>query len=157
MILVFGSLNMDLIVPVPHLPRPGETVLSPAHATAPGGKGANQAVAAARAGADVVMVGCVGRDAFGDELLEIVSAAGVDTRPIEPVNAPTGVAVVCVADEAGYIVRSLVACENIHRVPLASSLGSLAAVSALKPWPGIAGVICLGSDTSASFRLEARP
>ena len=69
MILVFGSLNMDLIVPVPHLPRPGETVLSPAHATAPGGKGANQAVAAARAGADVVMVGCVGRDAFGDQLL----------------------------------------------------------------------------------------
>ena len=99
MILVFGSLNMDLIVPVPHLPRPGETVLSPAHATAPGGKGANQAVAAARAGADVVMAGCVGRDAFGDELLEIVSAAGVDTRPIEPVNAPTGVAVVCVADD----------------------------------------------------------
>jgi len=99
MILVFGSLNMDLIVPVPHLPRPGETVLSPAHATAPGGKGANQAVAAARAGADVVMVGCVGRDAFGDELLEIVSAAGIDTRPIAPVNAPTGVAVVCVADD----------------------------------------------------------
>lgn len=100
MILVFGSLNMDLIVPVPHLPRPGETVLSPAHATAPGGKGANQAVAAARAGAEVVMVGCVGRDAFGDELLEIVSAAEVDTRPIEPANAPTGVAVVCVADDA---------------------------------------------------------
>lgn len=99
MILVFGSLNMDLIVPVPHLPRPGETVLSPAHATAPGGKGANQAVAAARAGAEVVMVGCVGRDAFGDELLEVVSAAEVDTRPIEPANAPTGVAVVCVADD----------------------------------------------------------
>lgn len=99
MILVFGSLNMDLIVPVPHLPRPGETVLSPAHATAPGGKGANQAVAAARAGAGVVMAGCIGRDSFGDELLEIVSAAGVDTRPIEPANAPTGVAVVCVADD----------------------------------------------------------
>ena len=99
MILVFGSLNMDLIVPVPHLPAPGETVLSPAHATAPGGKGANQAVAAARAGAEVVMVGCVGRDAFGDDLLELVSAAGVDTRPIDPVNAPTGVAVVCVADD----------------------------------------------------------
>lgn len=99
MILVFGSLNMDLIVPVPHLPAPGETVLSPAHITAPGGKGANQAVAAARAGADVAMVGCVGRDAFGDELLEVVSAAGVDTRPIAPVNAPTGVAVVCVADD----------------------------------------------------------
>ena len=53
MILVFGSLNMDLIVPVPTLPGPGETVLSPGHVKAPGGKGANQAVAAVRAGAEV--------------------------------------------------------------------------------------------------------
>jgi ribokinase len=99
MIVVFGSLNMDLIVPVAHLPRPGETVLSPSHAKAPGGKGANQAVAAARAGAEVVMAGCVGRDGFGDELLEIVSAAGVDTSLIEPVDAPTGIALVTVADD----------------------------------------------------------
>jgi len=98
-IVVFGSLNMDLIVPVPRLPGPGETVLSPSHATAPGGKGANQAVAAARAGGEVVMVGCVGRDAFGDELLEIVSAEDVDTTLIEPVDAPTGIAVVAVADD----------------------------------------------------------
>jgi ribokinase len=99
MIVVFGSLNMDLIVPVPHLPRPGETVLSPSHAKATGGKGANQAVAAARAGGEVVMVGCLGRDGFGDELLEIVSAEGVDTSLIEHVDAPTGIAVVTVADD----------------------------------------------------------
>ncbi|MBT6203116.1 MAG: ribokinase [Rhodospirillaceae bacterium] len=90
---------MDLIVPVPHLPQPGETVLSPSHAKAPGGKGANQAVAAARAGAEVVMVGCVGRDGFGDELLEIVSAADVDTSLIDHVEAPTGIALVTVADD----------------------------------------------------------
>ncbi len=99
MIVVFGSLNIDLIVPVPHLPKPGETVLSPSHAKAPGGKGANQAVAAARAGGEVVMVGCVGRDSFGDELLEIVSAEGVAPSLIEHVDAPTGIAVVTVADD----------------------------------------------------------
>ena len=99
MILVFGSLNMDLIVPVPTLPGPRETVLSPGHMKAPGGKGANQAVAAARAGAEVVMVGCVGRDGYGDELLEIVSAEGIDTSLIDHVEAPTGIAVVAVADD----------------------------------------------------------
>ena len=99
MIVVFGSLNMDLIVPVPTLPGPGETVLAPGHARAPGGKGANQAVAAARAGAGVAMAGCVGRDGFGDELLETVSAAGVDTGPVASVDAPTGLAVVAVAGD----------------------------------------------------------
>ncbi|MBC6440520.1 MAG: ribokinase [Rhodospirillales bacterium] len=99
MIIVFGSLNMDLIVPVPELPGPGETVLSPSHATAPGGKGANQAVAAARAGGEVVIVGCVGRDSYGDDLLEIVSAHDVDTSLIEHVEAPTGIAVIAVADD----------------------------------------------------------
>ncbi|MEM7124468.1 MAG: ribokinase [Pseudomonadota bacterium] len=98
MIIAFGSLNMDLLIPVPTLPEPGETVLTPSYATAPGGKSANQAVAAARAGGDVTLVGCVGRDAYGDELLEIVSAEGVDSRFITAVDMPSGVAVVAVAD-----------------------------------------------------------
>lgn len=99
MIIAFGSLNMDLLIPVPTLPEPGETVLTPSYTTAPGGKGANQAVAAARAGGDVTMVGCVGRDAYGDDLLEIVSAEGVDSRFIEAVDGPSGLAVVAVADD----------------------------------------------------------
>lgn len=98
MIVVFGSLNMDLIVPVAALPRPGETVLAPRYDRAPGGKGANQAVAAARAGARVAMAGCVGRDEDGDRLLEALAAAGVDTAPIAAVPAPTGLAVVAVAE-----------------------------------------------------------
>lgn len=98
MIVVFGSLNMDLIVPVAALPRPGETVLAPGYDRAPGGKGANQAVAAARAGARVAMAGCVGRDEDGDRLLEALAAADVDTAPIAAVAAPTGLAVVAVAE-----------------------------------------------------------
>ncbi|MEE8623344.1 MAG: PfkB family carbohydrate kinase, partial [Alphaproteobacteria bacterium] len=62
MIVVFGSINVDLVVRVAALPRPGETVLAPSYDAVAGGKGANQAVAAARAGAAVRMVGCVGRD-----------------------------------------------------------------------------------------------
>ncbi len=64
-IVVVGSLNMDLVVQIPVIPRSGETLLGGVFKTFPGGKGANQAVAAARLGADVIMVGCVGGDAFG--------------------------------------------------------------------------------------------
>ena len=68
-IVVVGSFNMDLVVRMPAIPRPGETLLGGVFATFPGGKGANQAVAAARLGGEVTMVGQVGTDAFGDQLL----------------------------------------------------------------------------------------
>ena len=68
-VTVLGSLNMDISVTVPRLPAPGATVLGSAARFTPGGKGANQAVAAARLGADVRMVGCVGDDDFGRQLL----------------------------------------------------------------------------------------
>ena len=77
-ITVVGSLNMDLIARAPRIPRPGETIIGGDLHTAPGGKGANQAVAAARLGAQVSMVGRVGRDAFAESLLNNLTAAGVD-------------------------------------------------------------------------------
>ena len=64
-VLIVGSLNMDLVIRTPRLPRPGQTVAAPALETIPGGKGANQAVAAARLGGHVAMLGCVGDDAHG--------------------------------------------------------------------------------------------
>lgn len=96
MIVVFGSLNVDLTVPVTHLPEPGETVLGPGYQMVPGGKGANQALAAARAGAKVAMVGRVGRDSFADVALTELVAGGVDVSRVERDEHPTGCALICV-------------------------------------------------------------
>ena len=96
MIVVFGSLNADFVFPVSALPREGETVACEAILLMPGGKGANQAVAAARAGAEVHMAGCVGRDSFGDLLVGSLEEAGVGLGALERVTAPTGCAAVIV-------------------------------------------------------------
>jgi ribokinase len=102
---VLGSLNMDISVSVPALPSPGETVLGGAAAFAPGGKGANQAVAAARlgtvAGVSVRMAGCVGDDDFGRTLRAALAAEGVDDQAVRTVpGAATGIAMITV-DQAG--------------------------------------------------------
>lgn len=101
MILVFGSLNMDLILPVPALPTPGETVLSGQdYLTRPGGKGGNQAVAAARAGADVAMAACVGDDAFGQAMRGALAAEGIATDLVTTCDRASGLAVICVDPQA---------------------------------------------------------
>lgn len=92
MIIVFGSLNMDLVLTVPSIPRPGETVLCPEYVSKPGGKGCNQAVAAARGGAPVAMAGQVGRDSFGDALLTVLDSEGIDAGGVRRSDRPTGVA-----------------------------------------------------------------
>ena len=78
MIIVIGSINLDLIATVERLPDPGETVAGDAFKTAPGGKGANQALAAARAGAQVRMIGAVGKDAFAAEALACLREGKVE-------------------------------------------------------------------------------
>src|SRR5213595_3847019 len=96
MILVFGSINADLIVPVPRLPLPGETVLGGDYALLPGGKGANQALAARRAGVAVGMAGAVGNDAFAGLALENLRQEGVDLALVRRVERPTGCALIIV-------------------------------------------------------------
>ena len=86
MITVFGSINLDLIGVVERLPRPGETVPGAAFATAPGGKGANQALAARRAGAAVRMVGAVGRDSFAEAALSLLRADELDLSLVKAVD-----------------------------------------------------------------------
>lgn len=99
-ILVVGSLNMDLIVRTPRLPAPGETILGTTFATASGGKGANQAVAAAKLGAPVKMIGRVGADDFGKTLRSNLSAVGVDTQyVVQDGDAATGIASIWVDDK----------------------------------------------------------
>jgi ribokinase len=98
-IVVLGSSNTDMICRVPHIPKPGETVLGGDFFTVQGGKGANQAVAAARAGGNVTFIACVGNDLFGKQAIESYKADGIDTSCIEIVdNVPTGVALINVAD-----------------------------------------------------------
>jgi len=92
MITVFGSLNADLVCPVEHLPAPGETVTGPGYSVVPGGKGANQALAAALAGAPVRFVGAVGRDGFREPALSGLRAGGVDLSALADSDKQTACA-----------------------------------------------------------------
>src|SRR5438477_2526229 len=96
-IVVVGSANLDLVVKADHIPELGETVIGGAFVTAPGGKGGNQAVSAARLGADVWFVGRVGRDGFGDTLAQEMAEAGIHTDfLLRDDTEPTGVALISV-------------------------------------------------------------
>ncbi|HWR65754.1 MAG TPA: ribokinase [Bellilinea sp.] len=98
-ITVIGSLNMDLVVRTPHAPKAGETLAGTDFHLIPGGKGANQAVAAARAGAAVRMVGCIGEDAFGPLMLDSLMAAGVEVSGVSRLSdVATGTATIIVED-----------------------------------------------------------
>lgn len=96
-LLVVGSVNADLSVRVPHLPAPGETVLGGDAQVSPGGKGANQAVAAALVGARVSFCGAVGQDSFREVALRGLMRAGVDLTDLHTLDAPTGLALITVA------------------------------------------------------------
>jgi len=150
MILVFGSINMDLVASVAAIPRPGETVLSPGYRTLFGGKGANQAVAAARMGGDVAMVGRVGNDGFGAACRGNLAANDVATEHILTGSEPTGCAFITVdaagenaitvasgangAVAAGDLPESLVNADTVAvmqmEVPLVASLDAARKVKA---------------------------
>jgi len=107
MLLVFGSINIDFVFPVKALPRPGDTTRSEAGRIAPGGKGSNQAVAAARDGARVTLVGAVGNDVLADAALAGLVQAGVNLSAIARLDAATGRAAICI-DPGG---RTMVAAD----------------------------------------------
>jgi ribokinase len=111
-VTVLGSMNMDISVSVPELPRPGATVLGSAARFAPGGKGGNQAVAAARLGAEVRMAGCVGGDDFGVRLLEALDSESVDTSAVRQVpGTASGLALIPV-DPSGENMVTVAAGAN---------------------------------------------
>ena len=107
MITVFGSIIADYIFSVDHLVRPGETLIAESLSVKPGGKGANQAMAAAKAGAKVQLFGRVGNDGGADVALAGHRALGVDLTGVKTVDAPTGMASICV-DQAGENAITLV-------------------------------------------------
>jgi len=98
-VVVLGSANADLVLDIDHRPVAGETVLGTDVVITPGGKGANQAVAAARLGCDVAFVGCVGDDANGELLRASLRGAGVDLSGLRVVGAPTGSAIIMVTPD----------------------------------------------------------
>lgn len=97
-VTVVGSVNLDLVARCSQLPRPGETITAESFARFPGGKGANQALAAKRAGSDVSLIGAVGADSDAEEALALLVEAGVDLSGVRRVDAPTGLALITVGE-----------------------------------------------------------
>jgi ribokinase len=149
---VLGSLNMDISVTVPSLPGPGATVLGSAAVFAPGGKGANQAVAAARLGGEgliVAMIGCAGDDDFGRALRAALRAEGVDDSAVRTVTGvPTGIAMITV-DRAGENIitvapganRELSVADVADIGDNASAAGHVLVISAEVPVPVISAAL----------------
>ena len=130
-ITVLGSLNMDISVTVPRLAGPGETVLGSAARLQPGGKGANQAVAAARLGASVRMAGCCGDDAFGGTLRSALEAAGVDISAVRVLaGVPSGLALITV-DATGENSITVAPGANGQAGPAEAAAAAAAACDAL--------------------------
>lgn len=132
-ITVVGSINMDLVVRVAHLPLPGETVLGQDYQAIPGGKGANQAVAAARLGANVAMIGCVGDDVFGRLLQDNLRREKVDLVGVQVVpEASSGLAMITV-DDLGRNTIVVASGANLAMTPqqVADSMESIADIDVL--------------------------
>jgi ribokinase len=159
-VVVVGSVNLDLVARCERLPRPGETVTDAAFARVPGGKGANQAVACARLGADVTMVAAVGRDPFADEALAGLREAGVELR-LEVADAPTGVALI-VVDAAGEneIVVAPGANATLGAVELPAADGVLCQLeipdaAVVSAWEQAGGLFCLNAAPARPVAVDA--
>ena len=160
MIVVLGSINVDLVVRVRELARPGETVAGDDLRLFPGGKGANQAVAAARAGAKVRMVGALGKDGFAEVAMRGLSDAGIDSASIRATDKPTGVALIAV-DQRGqnYITVAPGANFTVEANWLAATLSSSdhLALQLEIPLPEIEAAIQRAVSLGARICLNAAP
>jgi ribokinase len=159
-VTVLGSLNMDISVTVPRLPGPGATVLGSAARFTPGGKGANQAVAAARLGADVRMVGCVGDDDFGRQLLAALRAEGIDAGTVRIVpGVPTGLAMIAVDTRGENLITVAPGANHQVGPPDVAAAGApsrdILVISAEIPAPAITQA--LGQAGSIIFNLAPAP
>lgn len=131
MITVFGSANMDLVAYVAKAPQRGETVTGREFRTIPGGKGANQAIAAARAGSPVTFLGAVGEDAFGAELRDTLAAAGVDVGLLRQVPGVSGIAHIVVDDTGGNSIIVVPGANGTISAPTSDERAVIAASQAL--------------------------
>ncbi len=161
-IAVVGSVNLDLVARCERLPRPGETITGATFTRVPGGKGANQALAAARLGADVRLVAAVGRDTFADEALAALAEAGVELD-VARVEEPTGVALIAVAaDGENVIVVAPGANARLDAVPF--ELPDVDAVicqleipdeAVTRAWEQASGLFCLNAAPARPVAVDA--
>ena len=147
-VIVVGSVNVDLVATVERLPAAGETVTGATFARHPGGKGANQATAAARLGARVAFVGAVGDDPLADEARDALTAEGVDIAQVVRVPGPTGVALI-VVDATGENLIAVASGANAELTPAVIA----AAVEDLAPGPG--DVVVVGCEIPAAAARAA--
>ncbi|WP_282976120.1 ribokinase [Saccharopolyspora erythraea] len=161
-VTVFGSCNMDLVAYVGTAPGRGETVLGREFTTVPGGKGANQALAAAKAGAAVNMIGAVGRDEFGEQIRANLAGSGVDTSALRTVDGRSGTAHITVDDDGGNSII-VVPSANATVDGLASGDEELIAASGSLllqleiPFEGVAAAAAAGRRNGVRVVLTPAP
>jgi ribokinase len=162
-IVVVGSINMDLVARTPRIPLAGQTLTGTGFVTTPGGKGANQAVAAARLGYPVHMVGKVGEDVFGQALLDNLAHAGVGASAVERVAGPSGVAPILVADngENSIVVvpgaNGEVDCASIDRHSALIRSAGMVLCQLELPLETVSHVLALCSEAGVPVMLDPAP
>lgn len=159
-ITVVGSVNLDLVVRVERLPQPGETVGGGSFARVPGGKGANQAVACARLGAEVTMIASVGHDSFAEDALAGLRDAGV-TLEVHASDEPTGIALIEVDDEGETTIAvapganaALGAVELPQHDAVLCQL-EIPDAAVLSAWEAATGTFCLNAAPARAIALDA--
>jgi ribokinase len=158
-ITVVGSVNLDLVARCERLPRPGETITGATLERYPGGKGANQAVACARLGADVTLVAAVGRDVFRDEALATLSAEGVTLDLVES-DEPTGIALIQVDDLAETTITVVPGANgtlgSVDVPPHDAVLCQLEVPdeAVLSAWESCTGVFCLNAAPARPVAVD---
>ncbi|MBT2323370.1 ribokinase [Variovorax paradoxus] len=162
-VVVFGSLNMDLVLRVPRVPDAGETLQARSFMSNPGGKGANQATACARQGARVAMVGRVGNDAFGLALKASLEADGVDARPVATDAAATGVALIMVDDGAQNRIvlnpgaNASVGSEDTQRLRRALAGARILSLQLEVPMPAVCEAAAIAHAAGCTVVLNPAP
>ena len=157
-VVVIGSINVDLVVSADRLPAPGETVLGGRFAAHQGGKGANQAVAAARVGARVSMIGAVGEDAWGGEALEALVAEGVDVARVRRVSGSTGIALVAVGPRGeNQILVAPEANASLSPTDVGELDGAVLLTNLEIPMPTVVAALHAGRDAGMTLILNPAP
>ena len=156
-IVVFGSMNMDLVVRVARAPRGGETLQGRSFLTNPGGKGANQAVACARQGARVAMVGCVGDDDFGKTLRNALVADGIDATHVRTAGESTGVAVVMVDDEGENRITIIPGANDLLEADPAALAGQYLLLQCEVPMPEVVSAARIMHARGATVVMNPAP